>query len=216
MPIRRLPPEPSTASPPARWSNARPAPSRNWSRTRSTPARREIEVQADGGGLTRILIADDGHGMAAGRAGAGGRAPRHLQARARRRRRCRPAAHLHPRLPRRGPALDRLGRAPDHHQPARGARPTRTRSLVEGGAIGACRARRLPRPARRAGRGARPVLRHPRPAEVHEVRALRGHGHLRRDQAPGHGPRGRRLHPRPRRPPTPAPARRTSGRPRDG
>ncbi|MBU2418114.1 MAG: ATP-binding protein, partial [Alphaproteobacteria bacterium] len=24
-----------------------------------------IEIQADGGGLTRILIADDGHGMAA-------------------------------------------------------------------------------------------------------------------------------------------------------
>ena len=49
--------------------------------------------------------------------------------------------------------------------------------------MGAVRARRLPRSARGAGRGARPVLRDPRAAEVHEVRARRGHGHRRGDSS---------------------------------
>ena len=48
-----------------------------------------------------------------------------------------------------------------------------------------------PRPAAlgggRPGRGARPLLRHPGAAEVHEVRARRGRGHRRGGQAPGHG-----------------------------
>ena len=73
------------------------------------------------------------------------------------------------------------------------------------------RAGGLRRPARRAGRGARPVLRHPGAAEVHEVRARRGDGHRRGGQAPGHGPRGGGLQPRPRRPPRAAPAGRGAG-----
>jgi len=58
-------PKPSTASPPARWWNAPRARSRSWSKTRWTPARTRLEIQADGGGLTRILVADDGQGLTA-------------------------------------------------------------------------------------------------------------------------------------------------------
>ena len=88
---------------------------------------------------------------------------------ARRRRRLRPAAHLHPGLPRRGAAVDRLGGAAlDLTSRARGARrrqrhPRRGRRGGRGGAG------RLPGAARRAGGGARPLLRHARAAEVHEV-----------------------------------------------
>ncbi len=49
MTIRRLPPRLSTASPPARWSNARPARSRNWSRTPSTRARRASRSRSSRG-----------------------------------------------------------------------------------------------------------------------------------------------------------------------
>ena len=209
-------PRPSTASPPARWSSARPARSRSWSRTRSTPAPRRIEVQADGGGLTRILVADDGAGLTPRRAAAGGRAPRHLQAQARRRRRLGPAAHRHPRLPRRGPAVDRLGGAADASPAGPGAADAHA-ILVEGGAGRRGRAR-APSPA---PHGARVEVRDlfyatPGAAEVHEVRAHRGPGHHRGGQAPGHGARGGGLHPRPRRPPHPAPAGRASRRRRAG
>ena len=55
----------------------------------------------------------------------------------------------------------------------------------------AARSRSRARPrsaARHAGRGARPVLRHARAAEIPEVRARRGRGRARRGAAPRHGP----------------------------
>ena len=100
------------------------------------------------------------------RPGAVGRAPRHLQARRRGL-----FAIAHARLPRRGAAVDRLGRQlDDRARAARGA-PTPSPIAVDRGA------KRRARPGRRQprhrGRGARPVLGDAGAAQVPEVRARR-------------------------------------------
>ncbi len=194
-------PKPSTASPPARWSNALPARSRSWWRTPWTPARSEIEVQADGGGLTRILVADDGSGLSADEL------PLAVERHA--------TSKLSPdddgecdllriaTLGFRGEALPSIGSVArlSITSPGQGA-GRRPRDPGRGRRGGRGGARRLPRPARRAGRGPRPVLRHPGAAEVHEVRALREPMAIAEElkrQAMAHEARG--LRPRHRRPP---------------
>ena len=79
-----------------------------------------IDVVANGGGLGLIRVTDDGSGMDRDDLALGGRAPRHLEASGRR-----SLDHSHPRLPRRGAAVDRRGREAHHHEP----RPRRNRSL---------------------------------------------------------------------------------------
>ncbi len=146
-----------------------------------------IDVFTDGGGRRRIGITDDGGGMTAWRPRARGRAPRHLEARRRG-----PAAHPHARLPRRGAALDRRGRAARHHHAARqraaclGARrSTAARSpTIMPAALGA----RHPR------RGQRSVLRDARAAEIPQDRPHRGRGDPRGGAAPRHGAARCRLH----------------------
>ena len=71
-----------------------------------------IDVTLKEGGQSLVIVSDDGIGMDQGGAGAGGRAPLHLETAGRR-----SPAHRSPRLPRRGAALDRRGQPPHHHQP---------------------------------------------------------------------------------------------------
>ena len=95
-----------------------------------------------------------------------GRAPRHLQARRRR-----PARHQDARLPRRGAALDRRGRAADDHHasqrasrmPGRSRSTAATKSEVKPAALGEGTPRR----------GARPVLRDAGAAEIPQERPHR-------------------------------------------
>jgi DNA mismatch repair protein MutL len=169
----------------------------------------EIQVQADGGGLTRILVADDGGGLTAAEL------PLAVERHA--------TSKLDPgddggydllriaTMGFRGEALPSIGSVARLSITSRRGRGRRARDLRRRRRGGRGLAGRLPGPARGAGRGARPVLRHPGAAEVHEVGALGGAGDRRGAEAPGHGPRGGRLRPRPRRPPHPAPARRAAG-----
>ena len=75
----------------------------------------EIEVVTASGGLALIRVTDDGGGMPPDDLGAGGRAPRHLQAVRRG-----PVRYPHAGVPRRGAAVHRLDRpADDPVAPAR-------------------------------------------------------------------------------------------------
>ena len=91
------------------------------------------------------------------------------------------------RLPRRGAAVDRLGvTARNPHQGRRradGAPPSRRGRDEE-------RNRALRPAARHKGRGARPLRRHARPAQVLEIRSSRGAGGSRHRQAAGAEPSG--------------------------
>ena len=80
-----------------------------------------IDIFTDGGGRRRIGITDDGSGMTPWRSRARGGSSRHLQARRRG-----SAADPHPRVPRRGVALDRRGGETRHHH----APPRRAACLV--------------------------------------------------------------------------------------
>ena len=71
-----------------------------------------IEVATDGGGRRFIRVIDDGEGMTRERSRTRGRASRNFQARRRG-----SARHPHAWLSRRGFAVDRCGRPPEHHQP---------------------------------------------------------------------------------------------------
>jgi len=139
---------------------------------------RRIEIQADGGGLGRILVADDGQGLS--REELALAVERHATSK------LSPDADGAWDLLRiatlgfRGEALPSIGSVARLTLTARAKGAAEAHALfVEGG---------LSRPSRREGGGARPLLRHPRPAEVHEVRTRGVHGHRRGDQAPGHGP----------------------------
>ena len=108
------------------------------------------------------------------RPGAGGAAPRHLEARRRR-----PGAHRHPGLPRRGAALDRRRRAAGHHLAAarRGARRGdprrgRRRSAVSP-AAGAPGTRVVVRDLFFATPARRKFLKHPRTEADHAEAAVR-------------------------------------------
>lgn len=77
-----------------------------------------------------------------------------------------PVRHSHPRLPRRGPAVDRFGRPAVDHDTQGNCASRRSSPLPEGKTDPV-----RPSPQyRHGGRGTRPVLRHPGPAEVHEDR----------------------------------------------
>ena len=147
---------------------------------------RRIEIATEGGGRSLIRVADDGRRHDPRRSRAGGRSPRHLQARRRR-----PAANPLAGFPRRGAALDRRGGAADHHDAARGRAERlgdhgRCRRQIGGQAGGA-------RPGHQ-GRGARPVLRHAGAAEIPQERPRRGGSRARGGAPPRHEPAGRRVH----------------------
>ena len=149
---------------------------------------RRIDVFTDGGGRRAIRVSDDGEGMTARRPCARGRAPRHFEAPRRR-----SGFDPHARLPRRGVALDRRGRAPcDHNAPQ-----SRAACLGDRGR-GRREIRRQTRGARRGHprRSARSVLRHPGAAEISQARPQRGGSGARGGAPARHEPARRRLHAR--------------------
>ena len=115
-------------------------------RERDRRRRRAIEMRDRRRRGRLIRVVDDGAGMTPRGPRAGGRAPRHLEAAGRR-----PVRHRHPRLPRRGAALDRRGGAACRSSPAPRRAETGAAIVVEAGVSAAGASG--PAPRRHAGRG---------------------------------------------------------------
>ena len=146
----------------------------------------KIEVATDGGGRRLIRVTDDGGGMTRGDLELA--IERHATSKL-------DGDDLmqiaHARLPRRGAALDRLGRKARHRQPPR----RRTARLVDRGTRRAeVRAQARATERGHPRRGERPVLRHAGAAEVPQTGPHRGGSGARRGAPPGDEPAGRRLH----------------------
>ena len=153
---------------------------------RSTPAHARVEVATAGGGLSLIRVVDDGAGIAASELMLA--VARHCTSKLSDRHPRHPLA----RLPRRGAALDRLGgQARDPLAHIRCGRSRR--DFGRGWACFGGEARR--RQPRHVRRGARPLLRHARQAEIHEGRTRRKLGYIRCGQAHRDRLPGRPLHP---------------------